>query len=999
MKANMETTTSTIISPEVSDTHLGAPPAHAGPPALSEAHVAHTEAHLMSSDALEIEHRSEMGAGAGVGTHGKVNVIGRIIIRTATEEDYMAYHTIGNEESMRRKAFLGEFLRQTGYNPGSPLGNKQHCSICGKSGSECIGHPLVMNLSHSQDNNSSSRALYLSEFGVKTIRIITSITCRKCKKIVHDKTDESTSTNNTLNEILKISKSNMICPCFNEGAGVKPLIKVVSELAYSEDELKKKEWRAGRQVVKKRTLLKLDCSNLSEVYNLILDLKNNGELARIGINADNVLNLFYNKVILQPASIHQMNFKRGISEGVDEITGMMNKYAEMYAALKRDDSEKIQEIMRELSVALEAGKFSGIQSHVVSCDGKTGLLRGPALSKRSKDTGRSVLAPTPQGRTGEVSLSRFIASNLQYGDIVSVHNKHRLQERVGKTVTHFVIPMETSTTNGRVIFKKITPDTILRYGDNVLKCIEEGDRVSFTRHPILHRGSMLSERVSIWDDYCIGTHQTNTQSLNADFDGDEGNITIGADVASRIDLAMIDCAYNLFGGRSGEATVGIAYNGIVGAFVLSTHDNIPEKSFRELMRIISDTDLRNPKSHIKKYIINEEYYKRKAEEHNIPYMSGRTLISMLLPRGLFYKRSKEVTLKILSDSMLMIDGESIPYSISVKNKIVFSLGNREYNTDKIGVGETSTTKVDDVIIRDGFMLSGNLRATDVQNKLIIAISMIDKYLAPRLFVDRGYAMMGKYIDIFGLTISARDYVKIGKDRYEVVPENFEEELIKAFEDVMRWEMSKISKTPATQARIEEMISHRLDKIMKSVYDRLQNGPYRLTDNATISYRSGARGTVGNIASATSLVGQVYSNNRRYNPSDSRSSLYSDPDSMSIFDRSFILTSYAQGLSPDGVLQVAGPARIQALNTYLNTPVSGELSKKMELQQDGIHVSNTLSLVGRDGQIVDSLVGYGCNGNHVTYRETPLGMIESPVDALAVLHKIRARKATSLNTSQ
>jgi DNA-directed RNA polymerase beta' subunit len=151
--------------------------------------------------------------------------------------------------------------------------------------------------------------------------------------------------------------------------------------------------------------------------------------------------------------------------------------------------------------------------------------------------------------------------------------------------------------------------------------------------------------------------------------------------------------------------------------------------------------------------------------------------------------------------------------------------------------------------------------------------------------------------------------------------------------------------------------------------------------------SGARGNVGNIAATVVSVGQMYSGNDRYDPNVSRSSYYAPRDSLSIFDRGFIKSSYAEGLTQAEVMVVANVARRQALNTYLGTPASGNTANQTTRHQADIHLTDTLSVVDSNGSVLDCLYGYGCDSTMITYYKTPMGEIELPMDPLALLERV------------
>lgn len=829
-------------------------------------------------------------------------------IKTASKEDYDAYHSFVPDQLGVGKHFTSLFSTEMGYNPGSKLGTRQECQICGKGGFECIGHPLVMDMT-------SLGKKFLSEFGLPTITSITSVICITCKSVVRDKENEVFD----LEGLLNLSKQRYACKC--EGS-IPNLDRIKEEKIEEAD--KSYEWRDGRKRERRATQL-----TLTTTTSRIIQLLQETDLSPLRINKENVLNLFYDRLILLPTSVQPMNFKRAGGAGVEEVTKMMELYEKMalHVIYGKDDQLEIE--LRKLFVGAQNNKFSGTPSHLTACDGKKGLYRGPGLNKRSLGTGRAVLTTIDTtGKSGEIACSPFLMNNLQYILTVAVHNKEFLQSEVGKSVTHLVIPVESSTTNQRLTYKKLTSQSLLKYGDTILKKLVDGDYVAFFRNPTLWRHSLIGYSVKQWQNYCIGLHESNTPGHGADFDGDEGNLMVGADLGSRIETQMMAAMYHLFGGRSGEPVIGIFYNGIVGAYVLSTDDSIAPTLFSFLLNLITQT------TRIGRLEVAEEHYKRLAEQFNVPYHSGRTLISMLLPRQLNYTRG-------------------------------------------------------DVKIRSGFLIEGSLRSADVSHGLIIAIADVERWKAPYLFIDRGYAMMSAYISTRGLTISARDYVMPGELQMQIFPDQFESKLISVAGEVEVLERSKHQRTKASIDRIEEQIDHKLNKLKELITELLKKGEYRKTNGSVISYMSGARGNVGNIAATVSCVGQIYAGASRYDSKSARNSFYVPRNSVSIFDRNFVRNSYVSGLSPSEVMGVANAARGQAFNTYLGVPISGATSKQVVNHQADIHISDSFSVCKRHNVILDCLYGYGCDSTMVSYRKTALGDLESSVDCLALLEMVNA----------
>jgi DNA-directed RNA polymerase beta' subunit len=833
---------------------------------------------------------------------------------TASAADYASFRSI-NPKKVSNRNYRELLMTGMGYNPGSKEGNRQECKVCGKGGSECIGHPVVMDMS-------GTNSTFLSEFGISTITSITSLICTKCFTIVKDKEGLVFD----YEGLLKL-KNRYVCKC--KGS---PSISAVKEAKIPESE-RTLEWRDGRQHERKALQLSL-IQPIPEVKKLIERV----DFSSLGISKENILNLFYKKIFVLPVSVQPMNFSRGSSATVEEETKMLKLYIQMAGYVLHDSISNLEQNLRMLAVGSHNDRFSGTPSHLDTNDGKKGLFRGEGMNKRSVGTGRAVLTPLLGGRSGEITCPAFIMENLQYEYKVAVHNKEWLQREVGRSVTHLVIPIESSTTNMRVTYKKISPQTKLRLGDRVLKRLVDGDYVVFFRNPTLWRHSLIGYPVKQSNDsknYCIGLHETNTPGHGADYDGDEGNLMVGASVAARIETQMMAAMYHLFSGRSGEPIVGIYYNGIVGAYVLSTDDNIDLATFSMLKDIIEAKDIKSNKSvtsRITELKIDENYYEKAARDNKIPYLSGRILISMLLPRTLNYTRG-------------------------------------------------------DVVIKKGIMISGKLKSSDVSHGLILAIAEIERWHAPYMFVDRGYSMMSAYISSKCLTITALDYVMPGELQKQIIPNDYPQELQKAIEDIKILEESKAQKTKASIDRIEENIEHILSKLKLKITKLLETGEYSKTNGAIISYVSGARGNVGNISATICSVEQIYSGASRYDKKSLRPSFYSERNSTDIRNRNFVSRSYSSGLTPPEVMSVANAARAQAFNTHMGVPISGATSKQVTNHLADIHVSYSLSTCRRNGRIMDCLHGIGCDSTMLAQRKTPHGLIEMPLDPLALLDRM------------
>ena len=157
-------------------------------------------------------------------------------------------------------------------------------------------------------------------------------------------------------------------------------------------------------------------------------------------------------------------------------------------------------------------------------------------------------------------IPRIVADTLKYEYVVSVHNIDQLS----KTASHVI------NANGKYI--KMSSFTRLKIGDKVLRSLTGGDYVIFNIGvPTLYNVSEVGYQIQVWDGNCFKLHELNTIPHNADFDGDAGGVHVGNNSASRIEMEATSVKYRIMRTKSGEASTGITYNGIIGV-QLTMHD-------------------------------------------------------------------------------------------------------------------------------------------------------------------------------------------------------------------------------------------------------------------------------------------------------------------------------------------------------------------------------------------------------------------------------------------
>lgn len=830
-----------------------------------------------------------------------------------------------------------DYIKLMGYDPGNKLKNKQVCIQCGRPGYLCPGHPIRLNLGIG----------YLTPFHEKVMSVLFRTFCGSCGHVVHAPTKASDTDIYVFSRNIGSAnyKRHTGCALFTKIKAKVYVPNVDDDKKPSEPDGEDKNENGKRKHRPKMKFLAESIDTIRAFINLL----DANDLGIFGLSKANICRLFNNEIILLPKCLQPSDERthrsKHMSRHMDLITFLRGTKGTL-------SDPKILPILYAIMAKLLIAKTEDDISFRRMCEGKTGLFRGTALRKRAKGTARAVLTPddcldgifggtNARSGMGILRCSDTICKTLKRLYIVSVHNINRLQSEVGTSVSHIVRNGVYIKLSGRQ-----ASGSTLQLGDKVLVSIRDDDIVFFGRYPTLHKMSLIAYKIRQWEKKCIGLPQVNTPGHNADFDGDEGNLHVGEDSASRLESEACFVNYNVIGNKDGNPVVGITYNGIIGCYMLSQDDNIDDVLFAKLARIIG---------------IDPNHHSERARALSVPIKSGRTIISMLLPSKLSYTNG-------------------------------------------------------DVIIKDGFMLSGKLKKSDVGDKLIAAIYEIDRFRTDgdadkptegytNRFIDVGYKVASFYAGCRGITMGIDDYSCLTpRSPKDVPPVAYDDAfidivgttgsalLVEVNAYVDQVERKKASMTESSRQNMETQVVNLVGGLGVLTGERTK--AYLATKEASgvgntadISYLSGARGSIDNVVSAIAPLGQLYSKNRRL-MSDVRLTPYSDVGSKRIEDNGFILSSYACGLSPKELSQQAIIGRQSAWDMYNGTPEAGAASRQCCVHLDGIVIDDQFRIVGREGEVLSYLYGTSSDTMYTSPKPCPLGKQQSCIDMVAILQDFK-----------
>lgn len=204
----------------------------------------------------------------------------------------------------------------------------------------------------------------------------------------------------------------------------------------------------------------------------------------------------------------------------------------------------------------------------------------------------------------------------------------------------------------------------INIGDTVVRRIKNGDIVLANRFPTLHKGSMIALEVVLLDNigYAIAMHTSTCPTLNLDFDGDDMNINKVSSIKAQQELWNKARFYkNLRNPANGKMYNGFIQNPFVFMFQLSKE--IYNFTMEEVDDIL-ENKIDFIKSKKSKFVGKQkEYFRFLLNKYNIPYNSGKAILSALLPEDMHHNIGN-----ILIREGIFISGTLTKGSLQTDNK-------------------------------------------------------------------------------------------------------------------------------------------------------------------------------------------------------------------------------------------------------------------------------------------------------------------------------------------
>lgn len=220
-------------------------------------------------------------------------------------------------------------------------------------------------------------------------------------------------------------------------------------------------------------------------------------------------------------------------------------------------------------------------------DGKEGYLRKNLMGKRVEFSARTVLSGDPMLGMNEIGIPVSVAENLTIPVVVNKYNVHVIQKYNCKYLIKQGSKERFDLSGNH--------NVLIEIGDTVERSLINGDVVAVNRQPTLHRGSVLACYIRIFKCSTFRLNYSSMLTLNADNDGDEINIHVPQDLASRVELEeLMLSSTNIVCSQSNKPLVGLTLDHLVGCFLMS-QEIIHANDFMHIVfQMRLDDDMQTP---------------------------------------------------------------------------------------------------------------------------------------------------------------------------------------------------------------------------------------------------------------------------------------------------------------------------------------------------------------------------------------------------------------------
>ncbi len=537
---------------------------------------------------------------------------------------------------------------------------------------------------------------------------------------------------------------------------------------------------------------------------------------------------------------------------------------------------------------------------------KEGRFRHNLTGKRVNFSARGVVSPDPLISVNDIGVPLEVAMTLTIPIKVTSHNIGFLKQLVRNGSDKY--PGANYIIRPDGTRKRILPDNKedlaeeLAEGYIVERHLLDGDVVLFNRQPSLHRMSIMAHRVRVMPGKTFRLHLAACPPYNADFDGDEMNLHVPQTAEARAEaeeLMLVE--KNIRSPRFGGPIIGATQDFISGAYILTKKGS--KFSREEAAQILAAAGV---------------YVDLDKDEYE-----GKELFSMLLPDDLNIEFKAACCQKCSECKK-----ENCEYDayVVVRN------------------GSLVCGAIDSKAI------------SPFKGLLLDKIDMEYGHEAAREFLDRVTKMCIRALMIRGFTISVSDIdlpANIKKEIKKIVDKTYK----KIDEIIERYRKGEIEPYPGrtVEETREDLIMAELFNAVNEVQEIIKAN-FKETD-AMIMAKTGARGSLQNLTYMAGLVGQeMIRGGRAFRGFKGRTLAHFKREDLGPKAHGFVESSFIKGLDPIEFFFEVMKGREGIMDSSLKTRVSGYLERRLVNALHDLRVDHDWTVRDAAGSIVQFIPG-------------------------------------------
>jgi len=777
--------------------------------------------------------------------------------------------------------------------------NNKLCATCGKSNQDCVGHigriDLPVSIIHP----------FYREFVIMVLKTIC-FTCNKLlitEKTVNDKGFKYLRGRAKLEAIVKVCEESGGRRCTNPKCGPRPVFYTKS--TENESRFVMYKIKMGKKEVKEYITV--------ETIKMKLDAISDSDAKLLGFKNNHPRNFVVNFVPVIPLCARPYIVREG--ERMDDYLtntycNILNKKIESVQQVEDDQKEPVyQDIIDHYRIMIEGMKSSeqtyskGSKKETTKSifdriSGKQGIIRKHLLGKRIDYSGRTVIGPNGTLQFNEVALP-MLMRQVTIPEFVTIYNIDRLRELGRKGEVSYFCPKKGKNAGIKINFNINRHQ--LNLGDKVGRYTQEGDIVLANRQPTLHSQSMIGQSVKFQEKGSIGLHLSSCPGLNADFDGDEGNIHFLQTPASQVEArVLMSASNNIVSNSNSKPLSELVYNSVSGAYLLTRDDTLFNMDeFREgvnSMRFITSNYIKNNLSTL--------FSRANINPNSQDIIPGKILCSVLFPEDFWYR-----------------------------NK--------------------------DVYIVNGILKKGKLSKKQVGGSHGSIIQCFVKWYGNEIaadFISAASFLFNWYVERSGLSIGISDCTPKGLSEFREMKEEVVRDLNNKFISLRgQTKINEFSKEEEIDKKTE-MINNATNIIQKKLLDIIpkNNNLFLMKDSGAKGkddYTMHMIGFKGQVIVGDSLPVKKLSGGKRW------LTTFSIEDN-TVYSTGFSTRSFLEGLEPDAFFAMAQEGRLNVIDRQLKTADTGYMQRKVIKAQEDLTVGYDGSVYSQTGDIVQFTYGSG-----------------------------------------